>query len=146
VTRLALIAACAAIAGAAAAPHAVAQQRARTPAPPAQQQPAELAPELPLIYEPQLLRLSETLGVIAYMSQLCGDGASDAWRLRAEQLIEAEAVTQARRERLAGAYNRGFIGHQAAHRTCGERSRLVIERQLQQAREIAKDISNRFGG
>jgi uncharacterized protein (TIGR02301 family) len=144
--RAGSIACCAAWLFACGVPEAAAQQRPRAPAPAVEQKPAEAAPELPLVYEPQLLRLSETLGVIAYMSQLCGDVSSDAWRLRAEQLMEAESSTQARKERLAGAFNRGFAGHQAAHRTCGERSRLVIERQLQQAREIAKDISNRFGG
>jgi uncharacterized protein (TIGR02301 family) len=125
---------------------ALAQQRPQRAAPPPVAAPPAPEPELPLAYEPQLLRLSETLGVVAYLSALCADGAGDAWRVRAEQLIEAEAVTQARRERLAGAYNRGYLGHQAVHRTCGERTRLVIERKLREAREITQDISNRFGG
>jgi uncharacterized protein (TIGR02301 family) len=123
-----------------------AQQRPQRAAPPPAAPPPAPEPELPLAYEPQLLRLSETLGVVAYLSGLCADPASDAWRVRAEQLIEAEAVTQARRERLAGAYNRGYAGHQAAHRTCGDRTRLVIERKLREARDITQDISNRFGG
>ncbi len=124
---------------------AEAQQRPR-PAPPPVQQPADPPPELPLVYEPQLLRLSEILGAIAYLSQLCGDGSEVQWRQRAEQLIDAEAVTQARRERLAGAYNRGFVGHQAMHRACTDRSRLLMERKIAQARDAARDIANRFGG
>jgi uncharacterized protein (TIGR02301 family) len=123
-----------------------AQQRQQRPAAPAPAPAPAPEPETLLAYEPQLLRLSEALGVIAFMSQLCGESSSDAWRQRAEQLIEAEAATQARKERLAGAYNRGFTGHQAAHRACGERARLVIERKLKEAREITQDIANRFGG
>jgi uncharacterized protein (TIGR02301 family) len=123
---------------------AEAQQRPRPPAPP-QAQP-ETPPETPLLYEPQLLRLAETLGVVAWMSQLCGPPGGDVWRQRVEQLIEAEAATPARRERLAGAYNRGFLGHQAAHRQCTERGRTVVERKMREAREIAQDLSNRFGG
>jgi uncharacterized protein (TIGR02301 family) len=125
---------------------AAAQQRPRGPAqaPPLPAQPEP--PETPLLYEPQLLKLTETLGVIAFMSQLCGDAAGESWRERAAQLIEAEAATSARRERLAGAYNRGFVGHQAAHRACSERSRVVIERKMREAREIAQDLANRFGG
>jgi uncharacterized protein (TIGR02301 family) len=122
------------------------QQRQQRP--PAQAPAPTLAPEpeIPLIYEPQLLRLSEALGVIAFMSQLCGEAGSESWRLRAQQLIEAEGGTQARRERLAGAFNRGFSDHQAAHRSCSDRARLVIERKLKEAREITQDIANRFGG
>jgi uncharacterized protein (TIGR02301 family) len=124
---------------------ALAQQRPVAQPPKAQPQEPP-PPEIPLVYEPQLLRLSETLGVIAYMSQLCGESGVDAWRQRAEQLIEAEGATPARKERLAGAYNRGFLGHQAMHRGCGDRTRLVIERKLKEAREVAQDLSNRFGG
>jgi uncharacterized protein (TIGR02301 family) len=122
-----------------------AQQRSRAPTapPPA---PAAPPPETPLIYEPQLMKLSEALGVIAYMSQLCGDSGGEAWRARAEQLIEAEGATPARKERLAGAYNFGYLGHQAAHRTCTERGRAVIERKVGEAKQIAQDLANRFGG
>jgi uncharacterized protein (TIGR02301 family) len=122
---------------------AAAQQQRSAPPPKAPEAPP---PETPLAYEPQLLRLSETLGVIAYMSQLCGESGVEAWRQRAEQLIEAEGATPARKERLAGAYNRGYAGHQAMHRGCGDRARAVIERKLKEARDIAQDISNRFGG
>jgi uncharacterized protein (TIGR02301 family) len=125
---------------------AAGQQRPRAQQPAAPSVPAEPVPELPLIYEPQLQRLSETLGVIAYVTQLCGDADGDSWRLRAEQLIEAESVTQSRKERLAGAFNRGFLGHQAAHRACTDRSRAVIERMIRDAREITQDLANRFGG
>jgi uncharacterized protein (TIGR02301 family) len=141
----AALAACLAIAGPLAAqqrPQRAPQTATPQPAPAPQPEP----PELPLAYEPQLLQLAETLGVLAYMSELCGDDRADLWRQRAEQIIEAEAGGRARKERLAGAYNRGFSGHQAAHRRCGDRSRLVIETSLQDARRITQDIANRYGG
>lgn len=125
---------------------AAAQQRQQRPAAPPPPPVVRPEPETPLVYEPQLLRLSETLGVIAWMSQLCGSADADVWRSRAEQLIEAESVTQARKERLAGAFNRGFVGYQATHRACTDRSRAVIERMLREAREITQDLSNRYGG
>ncbi len=136
-----------ALVAALAAGSASAQQRPRaTPPPATQPAPAPEPPEAPLAYEPELLRLSEVLGTIAYMAQLCGEPGGDGWRERAQQLIDAEAATQARRERLAGAYNRGYVGHQAMHRTCTDAARIVIERRLKQAREIAQDIATRFGG
>jgi uncharacterized protein (TIGR02301 family) len=125
----------------------LAQQRPRaTPPPAAQPAPPPEPPETPLAYEPELLRLSEALGTIAYMAHLCGEPGAEGWRQRAQQLIEAEGATQGRKDRLAGAYNRGYIGHQAMHRTCTDAARSVIERRLKQAREITQDISTRFGG
>ena len=104
------------------------QQRPRPPA----QAPATPAPEpaeVPLAYEPELLRLSEALGVIAFVSQLCAEPDAEDWRRRAQQIIEAEGATQARRERFAGAFNRGFLGHQGMYRACTGAAQLVLDRQ-----------------
>lgn len=126
----------------------IAQQRPRPQAPAASgppQVPPE-PPDIPLAYEPELLRLSETLGVIAYLGSLCEPPAADGWRQRARQIIDAEGVTQARKERLAGAFNRGYFGHQAMHRACTDAARLVIDRRVGEARRITQDIATRFGG
>jgi uncharacterized protein (TIGR02301 family) len=128
---------------------APAQQRSRQAPPPAAATPPAPAPEppeTPLAYEPELLRLAETLGVIAYVSRLCDEPAAEEWRRRAQQIIDAEGATQPRKDRLAGAFNRGYMGHQAMHRTCTEASRLVIDRRREEARRITQDISTRFGG
>lgn len=125
-----------------------AQQRPRQAAPTAPAPPplASEPPELPLAYEPELLRLTEALGVIAYVTRLCAEPAAEDWPRRAQQIIDAEGVTQSRKDRLAGAYNRGYLGHQAMHRSCTEATRLVSERRRDEARRITQDISTRFGG
>jgi uncharacterized protein (TIGR02301 family) len=126
-----------------------AQQRTRPAQPPAAstpQAPAPEPPETPLAYEPELLKLAEALGVISFVSRLCDDPAAEEWRRRAQQIIEAEGGSQARKDRLAGAFNRGYLGHQAMHRACTEASRQVIERRREEARRITQDISTRFGG
>src|SRR4051794_24327109 len=56
-------------------------------------------------YEPQLLRLSEIMGALAFLRPLCGSKDEDEWRGRMTRLIDAEASTQPRKERLAGSYN-----------------------------------------
>ncbi|MGL5116492.1 MAG: TIGR02301 family protein, partial [Beijerinckiaceae bacterium] len=110
--RLALLLA---VAGLLAAAPALGQQRRTAPPPVA---PAEPAPELPPAYEPDLLRLAETLGLLAYLGDLCRENDRAEWPKRMQQLLEAEGLVQVRRQRLAGAYNRGFLGHQATHRAC----------------------------
>ena len=56
------------------------------------------------------------------------------------RLMEAEAQTEARRERLAGAYNRGFRSYEMLHRTCTPGARTIIERFLDEGGKLAGDI------
>ena len=86
------------------------------------------------------------LGTLSYLAALCEQPGSASWQQRMEQLLEAEGVTQQRKERLAGAYNRGYLGHQPAHRTCTERSRLVIDRMLDQGQKITRELATRYSG
>ena len=115
----------------------------RAPAKPQQAAPAPEAPTPP--YEPQLLRLSEILGALAWLREVCGDNDGDQWRASMRRLMEAEAQTEPRRERLAGAYNRGFRSYETLHRTCTPNARTIIERFLDEGGKIAGDISSRFG-
>ena len=123
---------------------AQAQQR------PALARPPEPAPapraEPPPPYEPQLLRLAEIMGALAWLRDLCGQKDGDAWRARMTSLIDAEATTEARKERLAGAWNRGFRGFEATYRACTPNAELVISRYLDEGQRIARDVANRFGG
>jgi uncharacterized protein (TIGR02301 family) len=124
---------------------AQAQQRRQTPpAPPPVVEPAPEAP--PPTYEPELLRLAEVLGSLSYLTKLCGTKESDSWQIRMEQLLEAEAPTKNRKERMAGAYNRGYLGYQPAHRICSDGSRHAIDRFLEQGQKITTELSRRYGG
>lgn len=128
-------------------PPALAQGRTAPPAPsaappPAPPQPLEPAPP----YEKQLLRLAEILGALAWLTELCGERPGDQWRKQMAALMEAEATTQPRRERLAGAYNRGFRGYGAMHRRCSPSAELIITRFLDEGGRIARDVANRFSG
>jgi len=136
-------AACACLLLSATAPLAQ-QRRPPTPqAPPAKEAPPPEPP--PAAYEPDLLRLAELMGSLTYLTALCG-APSATWRERMAQLIEAEGTTEQRKERLAGAFNRGYIGHQPAHRVCTDRSREAMERMIGQGRRLARDIAGRFSG
>ncbi|MDP2356707.1 MAG: TIGR02301 family protein [Beijerinckiaceae bacterium] len=102
--------------------------------------------ESPPPYERQLLRLAEILGALAWLTELCGDRPGDQWRQQMATLMEAEAATTRRRERLAGSYNRGFRGYSAMHRRCTPSAQLVITRFLDEGGRIARDVANRFSG
>jgi len=121
-----------------------AQQRRPAAPPPPKEEPAPEPP--PAAYEPELLRLAEILGALGYLTPLCGEGAGEDWRGRMGQLIDAEGATAQRKERLAGAYNRGYLGHQPAHRRCSERSREAIERLLEQGQRLSREVAGRYSG
>lgn len=101
--------------------------------------------DVPPLYEPQLLRLSELLGALSYLQDLCGHDQGDVWRGKMTALIDAEAKTPVRKERLAGAYNRGFKGYALTYRLCTPNAQLIIQRFLNETTEIAHDVTRHYG-
>jgi uncharacterized protein (TIGR02301 family) len=97
-------------------------------------------------YEAQLTRLAEIMGALAYLRGLCGDGDGSEYRARMSALLDAETNAADRREKLAGAYNRGYRGYEATYRSCTPNAQVVIARYLDEGGRIAHEISYRFGG
>ncbi|MBV9634662.1 MAG: TIGR02301 family protein [Methylobacteriaceae bacterium] len=136
------------LATAATAPQA--QTGAPAPAPPGKAAPAAAEPTpprepAPPPYEPQLLRLAEIIGALAYLRELCGEGDGAEWRKRMSSLIEAEGKTEMRKEALAGAFNRGFRGYELTYHSCTASAGVVIGRYLEEGGRIAREITSRYG-
>ncbi len=55
-------------------------------------------------------------------------------------LIEAEGVTPQRRDRLAGAYNRGYLGISPPIATVPSGLREAIDRFIEQGQRLARDL------
>ncbi|MGO9135298.1 MAG: TIGR02301 family protein [Methylovirgula sp.] len=104
-------------------------------------QPGDAAPP----YEPQLLRLSELLGALAYLQDLCDQHQGDIWRVKMAALLDAEAKTPVRKERLAGAFNRGFQGYALTYRLCTPNAQAIISRFLEESGKIAHDVARQYG-
>jgi uncharacterized protein (TIGR02301 family) len=103
---------------------------------------ADTAPD----YEPQLLRLSEMLGALAYLEDICGhEHNGQLWRSKMAALLDAEAKTAVRKERLAGAFNRGFRGYALTYRLCTPNAQAVINRFLTESGKLAHDVARRYG-
>lgn len=117
---------------------------AAQPAPAASPTPAQ--PEAPPPYEAQLLRLAELIGALTYLRDLCDDGDGAAFRAKFADLVDAEGTTDARKESLAGAFNRGFRDYELTYRACTPTAREIVARFLDEAGRIAKDVANRYSG
>ncbi len=125
-----------------AVPAAAQTSRAPPAAPPVAAAPPA---DAPAPYEPQLLRLAEIMGSLAYLRDLCGDKDGDRYRARIGALMDSEAAGGARKDRLAGAFNRGFRVFETTYRACTPNAQTVIARYLDEGERIALDVSNRFG-
>jgi uncharacterized protein (TIGR02301 family) len=117
---------------------------AAKPSPAATPTPAQT--ETPPPYEPQLLRLAELIGALTYLRDLCGDGDGADFRAKFADLVAAEGTTDARKESLAGAFNRGFRDYELTYRACTPIAREIVARFLDEASRISKDVANRYSG
>ena len=107
--------------------------------PPAAAAPVQAAP-----YEGPLLRLSELMGALHYLRGLCGAPDAAIWRQRMTALLDSESGDEARKSRLAGAFNRGYRTYQQTYRTCNASANAVIASYVGEGQKIARDIETRF--
>ena len=113
-------------------------EKEKEPPPPAEPPPAP--------YDRDLMRLSEIIGSLAFLRGLCGGPDAAEWPRRMSALMEAEGVTPGRRERLAGAYNRGYRGYALTYRVCTPAATLATSRFLAEGERLSQALAGRFGG
>jgi uncharacterized protein (TIGR02301 family) len=120
------------------------------PAPvPAPQQPAPAQPQAeppPPPYEKELLRLAEVMGSLAFLRSLCAAKDAPEWPRRMQALLDVEGTTPSRKERLAGAYNRGYRGFAVTYRICTDSAAEATARYLKEGEALSRGIAGRFGG
>ena len=128
------------------------QPQSQRPAPqpqPEQQQQAEPAPAVeppPAPYEKELLRLAEIMGSLAMLRPLCSAPDATEWSRRMQVLLDAEGTTPGRRERLAGAYNKGYQAYALTYRVCTPSAQEASVRFLGEGEQLARNITGRYGG
>jgi len=91
-------------------------------------------------YDDKLMRLSEILGAVHYLRELCGADEGQLWRDRMRDLIDAEGTTALRRARLTRSFNKGYLGYSRTYRTCTPSAETAIKRFLTEATQIADDL------
>lgn len=115
------------------------------PAKSAAQKPAAEAEAPPPPYEGQLMRLSEVIGALAFLRDLCGEKDGEEWRDKMSALLDADAPSGSRREKYVSAFNRGFRGYELTYRVCTPNAKAATSRYLDEAGRISRDLTYRFG-
>ncbi|HEV2602109.1 MAG TPA: TIGR02301 family protein [Microvirga sp.] len=117
------------------------------PAAPAAPPPgAPVAEPPPAPYEKDLLRLAEIMGSLAFLRRLCTAPDAAEWPRRMQTLLEAEGTTPGRRERIAGAYNRGFSAFGLTYNTCTPSAVEATNRYVKEGDQITRNLVTRYGG
>jgi uncharacterized protein (TIGR02301 family) len=111
------------------------------------QEAAETPPPAPIVapYDDGLVRLSEILGSVHYLRDLCGASEGTLWRDQMQGIIDAEQAEGDRLARLVDGFNRGYEGFKAVYRTCTPAATLAVDRYMQEGARIARDIAARYG-
>lgn len=121
------------------------QQQQPAPSPPAAQSGAVAGDPEAKPYDVQIYRLSELLGAVHYLRELCGAEEAQTWRNQMRELVSAEGTTALRRARLVDSFNKGYRGYARTYRTCTKPALVAIERFMEQGASLAESLiqSNR---
>lgn len=127
----------------------LAQQRSparAAPKPPEKEKELAPPPEQPAPYDRDLMRLAEIIGSLALLRGLCAAPDAGEWQNRMRALIDAEGVTPGRRDRLAGAFNRGYRSYAVTYRVCTPSAREAAARFVTEGERLSQSLAGRFGG
>lgn len=92
-------------------------------------------------YDDRLLRLSEILGAIHYLRELCGANEGQYWRDRMKELMNAEGSTALRRAKLTRSFNNGYRSYSRTYTSCTGSAQTAVTRFLSEGAEIADNLT-----
>ena len=96
-------------------------------------------------YQADLMRLSEILGSIQFLRELCGTDEGTLWRDQMQALIEAEQPSAEEKARMIDHFNRGYESYRSVYRVCTDSARLAVDRYLKEGAQIAAEVAARYG-
>lgn len=91
-------------------------------------------------YDDRLFRLSEILGAVHYLRELCGADEGQMWRQRMAELLQAEGSSALRRARLTRSFNKGYRSYSRTYNTCSPSAQNAINRFLTEGAQIADGL------
>ena len=91
-------------------------------------------------YDDKLMRLSEILGAVHYLRELCGANDGQVWRDRMRELMDAEGSTALRRAKLTRSFNSGYRSYSRTYNSCTPSAQTAINRFLTEGSDIADGL------
>ncbi len=102
--------------------------------------------EKPTPYDDRLGRLSEIIGAVHYLRNLCNVAGEPEWRQSLQALLDTETKEEPkRRARLTAAYNRGYRSFAAVYTSCTPAAVRAEENYRNEGATLATEITARYG-
>jgi uncharacterized protein (TIGR02301 family) len=95
-------------------------------------------------YDEKLIRLSEIIGAVHYLRELCGANEGQYWRERMRELVDAEGSSALRRARLTRAFNQGYRSYSRTYNSCSPSAQTAITRFLSEGAELSEGLVKAF--
>jgi len=95
-------------------------------------------------FEPGLIRLSEILGSLHFLRNLCGEKGT-AWRDQMEALIAAEKPDATRKARFIASFNHGYRTFQTTYTSCTPAAAAAIDRYVKEGETLSREIAVKYG-
>jgi uncharacterized protein (TIGR02301 family) len=91
-------------------------------------------------YDDKLFRLTEILGAVHYLRELCGANDGQLWRDRMKELMDAEGSSALRRARLTRSFNQGYTSFSRTYKTCTPSAQTTVVRFLTEGTQISEGL------
>ena len=101
-------------------------------------QPGTAADNKP--YDDKLFRLTEILGAVHYLRELCGANDGQMWRDRMKELMDAEGSSALRRARLTRSFNQGYANFSRTYKTCTPSAQTTVVRFMTEGTQISEGL------
>ena len=97
--------------------------------------PAEATDSRP--YDDKLMRLSEILGALHYLRELCGGNEGQVWRDRMREIIDTDKGSALRRVKLTKSFNQGYRSYRRTYTTCSPSARTALAKFVTEGVELS---------
>lgn len=91
-------------------------------------------------YDERLFRLTEILGAVHYLRELCGANEGQMWRDRVRELMESEGSSALRRARLTARFNQGYTSFSRTYKTCTPSAQTTVARFMAEGAQISESL------
>lgn len=90
------------------------------------------------------MRLSEILGAVHYLRELCGANDGQLWRDKMRELMDAEGASALRRARLSRSFNQGYRSYSRTYNSCTPTAQTAISRFMGEGAQLADGLVRSF--
>ena len=94
-------------------------------------------------YDEQLMRLSEILGAVHYLRELCSANDGQRWREHMRTLIDAETASVQRKARITRSFNQGYRNYSRTYTTCTPSAQSAIEKFMAEGVELSENLAEK---